>query len=111
MSPAQRKERRRPGRNRGAKLSERQEEQVIHAAQPMPDWKWRTFPVFAALSLGLFIGVLFGSAAGAAANAGNDIGLLIAWGVAAILVGIAFSRLTTRWMISKQWVKPKPKKR
>lgn len=115
MSPAQRKERRRRAtatQRTPAVPSERQDELAARAVQPLPPWRWRTFPVFFALAVGVFVGVYGGVLAGYVnGRDGNGTPTLILFVVAAILVGVAFSRLMTRWMISRRWVKPRAKRR
>lgn len=75
---------------------------------PLPSWKWRTFPVFMALAIGLFAGVWIGVPAGIASENGNGIGVTILYLGTAVLLGAALSRLTVRWMQSRSWVKPRP---
>ncbi|MCC6382186.1 MAG: hypothetical protein IT304_06730 [Dehalococcoidia bacterium] len=115
MSPAQRKERRRraPAASRAPSgPTERAEEQAARAVQPLPPWKWRTFPVFFALAVGVFLGVYGGVLAGYVnGRDGNGTPTLVLFVVAAILLGFAFSRLMTRWMIGRRWVKPRAKRR
>ena len=78
---------------------------------PLPDWNWRTFPVFFALSIGLFLGVYLGVLVNEVNDSGNGWPMLVAFLGVAILVGLGLSRLTTRWMMSRNWVKPKPQKK
>lgn len=79
---------------------------------PMPPWKWRTFPVFFAFALGLFLGSWAGGLSGfVSADSGNNLPLNVVYVVSAIFMGLALSRLMTRWMISKQWVRPRAKKK
>lgn len=78
---------------------------------PLPDWKWRTFPVLFALSAGLFIGIWIGSLAGiVAADDGNSTPMNVALIGAALLFGGVLSRFATRWMMSRQWIKPRTAK-
>lgn len=67
---------------------------------PMPKWEWRTFPVYFAFSLGGFIGLYMGLIAGAT---GNSTVSFVAFTIWAILLGFAFSRITSRWMMSRSW--------
>ncbi len=74
----------------------------------MPDWKWKTFPVYFALSMGGFIGLYFGVLVQAAENSALTYAVFV---VFALLLGFGLSRLTTRFLISRNWVKPRPAKR
>jgi hypothetical protein len=65
---------------------------------PLPEWKWRTFPVFFAFALGGFLGLYMGLWASL-----SDTGFLIASVVWAVLLGAGFSRLSTRWILSRRW--------
>jgi hypothetical protein len=78
---------------------------------PMPAWRWRTFPVFFALAVGLFLGTWGGVAAGLVAADGSDLPMNLLFVVSAVFMGLALSRFMTRWMISRQWVKPKPRRK
>jgi hypothetical protein len=73
-------------------------------------WNWRTFPVYFAFSLGLFIGVYLGFIAGVL-NDSNGTVAVVVFIVAALFLGFGFSRLTTRFMINRRWVKPRAKRR
>jgi hypothetical protein len=75
--------------------------------RPLPQWRWRTFPVFFALSLGLFLGVFLGTAAAVASDNGNDVAATIIFLASAAMLGLAFSRITVRWIVSRNWVKPR----
>ena len=78
---------------------------------PLPAWRWRTFPVFMALAVGLFAGVWIGVPAGIASENGNGIAVTILYLGTAVLLGAALSRFTVRWMQSRSWVKPRPAKK
>jgi len=73
-----------------------------------PQWKWKTFPVYFAASLALFVGVYVGFLAGYLQfeedNATVGTAVFI---VSAIFLGFGFSRLTTRFLLSRQWIKPR----
>ena len=84
---------------------------TLPAVLPLPAWKWRTFPVFMALAIGLFAGVWIGVPAGIASENGNGIGVTILYLGTAVLLGAALSRFTVRWMQSRSWVKPRPAKK
>jgi len=84
---------------------------VQAALAPLPAWKWRTFPVYFAFSLALFIGVYVGLIAATASDAGNSsIGLLVA-GIPAVMLGLGFSRLMLRFMMARGIIKPRAKRR
>lgn len=76
---------------------------------PMPEWRWRTFPVFFAFALGLFLGTWAGVAAGIASQGsdGTTLPMNLLFILSAVLLGLALSRFMTRWLISHQWVKPR----
>lgn len=78
---------------------------------PLPPWRWRTFPVYFAFSLGLFLGVYAGVIAGIVNENGNNVPMLAVFLIAAVLLGLGLSRLTTRWMMSRNWIKPRPRRR
>ena len=111
MSPARRRGKRErtgqagPGPAHAATPAEGQRS----AAMPTP-WKWRTFPVFFAFALGLFIGVYAGFIAGVLKDE-NDTVSLVVFVIAALFLGFGFSRLTTRFMIERRWVKPRTRRR
>ena len=74
----------------------------------MPKWQWRTFPVYLMFSLGGFIGLYMGLIAGATQN---DTFTFVAFVFWAILLGFGFSRVTSRWLISRGWHRSANKKR
>ena len=74
----------------------------------MPEYKWRTFPVYFAFWLGAFIGLELGIVAGVSDN--SNLQLILFIGVAMFL-GFGLSRLVTVWVMRHNWVKPRPKKR
>ena len=74
----------------------------------MPDWKWKTFPVYFAFSIGGFIGLYFGVLVQAAENSALTYAVFVAF---ALLLGFGLSRLTTGFLISRNWVKPRPPKK
>jgi hypothetical protein len=83
---------------------------VARALRPLPQWRWRTFPVFCALSIGLFIGVYAGWFAGFIAADQDDQTLTtVVFIVAALFLGFSLSRLTTRFIVSRNWIKPRRK--
>ncbi|MBI5947712.1 MAG: hypothetical protein HY875_06215 [Chloroflexi bacterium] len=79
---------------------------------PLPPWHWRTFPVYFAGALGLFLGVYAGYLVGFVhAETGNGTPTLVLFVTAALLLGFGLSRLTSRLMITRRWVKPRPKRK
>lgn len=73
--------------------------------QPMPEWKWATLPVFFMFSLGLMIGLQVGVIAGYADSSGLFLG---ASAIIALMLALGFSRLMTRFLLSRNWIKPRP---
>jgi uncharacterized membrane protein YfcA len=80
---------------------------VGSTVQQLPEWRWRTFPVFFALAAGTFIGMQLGIVVSAA----NSTVSLVVFIFVAVLLGLALSRVTTRWLIERRWIKPRPKRR
>ncbi len=64
----------------------------------MPAWKWRAFPVFFAFAAGGFIGLYMGIF-----SASSSAFFVFASALWAVLLGLGFSRFTTRWIMSRQW--------
>lgn len=73
---------------------------------PLPEWKWRTFPVFFAFALGGFLGLYMGLWASL-----NDAVFLAASVIWAVLLGAGFSRLSTRWILSRRWNRAQQRRR
>jgi VIT1/CCC1 family predicted Fe2+/Mn2+ transporter len=71
----------------------------------MAPWHWRTFPVYFAFSLGGFIGLYLGIISQAV---NNSILSLVVFILFASLLGFGLSRITTRVMVSRNWVRPRP---
>ena len=84
----------------------KEQPQPAARAVPLPDWKWKTFPVYFAFALGGFIGMYTGVIAGV--NSGYFSIIAVVW---AILLGVGFSRFSTRWILSRQWAKRQAAKR
>ncbi|PFG74780.1 hypothetical protein A9A59_2021 [Tepidiforma thermophila] len=105
MSPARR--RRRP-HGSPATPGTAQPAPAAQAARPipLPEWKWRTFPVFFAFALGGFLGLYMGLWASL-----NDTAFLLASVTWAVLLGAGFSRLSTRWILSRRWTRAQRRKR
>lgn len=78
------------------------------ALRPLPEWKWTTFPVFCALSVGLFVGVYAGFIAGLNDESHRTFQLVV-FITAALFLGLSFSRLMTRFLVSRNWVRPRAK--
>lgn len=110
MTPARRKrERRDRGATPAPAAAPTAGSRPVVTTIPLPNWKWRTFPVLFALSAGLFVGVWVGSLAGiVAADDDNSTPMNVALIGAALLFGGVLSRFATRWMMSRQWIKPRP---
>ena len=108
MSPTRRK---RTRRDRG----ERSEQPQAAAqsggsnqpAPPGPIWKWRTFPVYFAFALGAFIGLYAGILGSALQDEGEGWFLTATFIGVAIMLGLGFSRLSTRWLMDRNWIKPR----
>ncbi len=86
------------------------ESAAVRRVAPPVAWDWRTFPVYFALTLGLFAGVYIGAAAGYAESEGNGTPMTVAFVMSAILFGFALSRFTSRFLINKGWLRPKPRR-
>ncbi len=79
--------------------------------QPLPQWRWRAFPVFFMFSVGLFFGVFVGVPAGIAGEAGNNVPQYVVFLGSAILLGLALSHVVVRWLLSRGIAGPRPKRR
>ncbi len=84
---------------------------VPPALAPLPAWKWRTFPVYFAFSLALFIGVYAGMVAYEVNNDGNSNVALVVLGVPAVMLGLGFSRMMLRVMMARGVIKPRAKRK
>jgi len=71
------------------------------AVRPLPEWKWRTFPVYFAFSLGAFIGLYLGLIVAAT---GNDWAGTAVFVTVALMLGLGLSRLTTRWLVTRRFM-------
>lgn len=65
-------------------------------------WKWRTFPVFFAFALGGFVGLYMGIFS--AESPGFFVFASAFW---AVILGLGFSRITTRWIANKSLARRK----
>lgn len=81
---------------------------AAQARPPLPQYRWRQFPVYFALALGLFIGLELGLIAG-----WSDSTLLttIFSSVIAVFLGFGIARLVVVWMMNHNWVRPRPKRK
>ena len=68
---------------------------------PLPEWRWRTMPVFTALAFGLFAGMILGPAITGTGIAGTVTFLIVAG-----MLGYAVSRLLTRVLMRRGVIKP-----
>lgn len=104
MSAAERR-RRQKARGQGPAAPE---QHAAPALPPLPQWRWRTLPVFAALTGGLLFGLWIGIIIGVS---GNEV--LAFWVPIAVAVptGFAFSRIVRYWILKRGLVKPRPGKR
>src|SRR4029079_14603741 len=66
----------------------------------LPVWHWRTFPVYFAFAVGGFLGLYMGVLVQAANNSWATLVVFSFW---AVLVGWGPSRMTTRWLVGKNW--------
>jgi hypothetical protein len=78
----------------------------IAAAHRFPEWHWRTFPVFFALAAGLFAGMYLGIIAAAMGGVFS----IVVFIVIAVLMGLGLSRLSTRWLLERNWIKPRARR-
>lgn len=70
----------------------------------LPEWRWRTFPVYFAFSLGAFIAAYVGVLAGIAEEkSGNETPVLVLFVSVALLLGFGMSRITTRWLLTRRF--------
>ena len=103
---------RRAARVRPHAASEPSPAQLPGGPTPLPIWRWRTFPVYFAGAVGLFFGIYLGYLAGYVhAETGNQAPTLVVFVTAALLLGFGLSRVTSRFMIARRWVKPRPKRK
>ena len=75
---------------------------------PLPDWRWKTFPVYFAFAVGAFIGLYVGVIV---QGVNNTTFTTVVFVVFAMLLGIGLSRLSTRFLLSRHWIKPRPRKK
>ncbi len=73
---------------------------------PLPEWKWRTMPVFIALSAGLFVGLYLGMVA-----TGTGIAATVIFLIVAGMLGISVSRYVMRLLMQRGIIKPQARRR
>lgn len=101
MSPSRRRRRhRRDGGASGAPATA-----TGSSAPPLPEWRWRTMPVFTALAFGLFAGMILGPAITGTGIAGTVTFLIVAG-----MLGYAVSRLLTRLLMRRGVIKPRTRR-
>ncbi len=76
------------------------------ASRPLPEWKWRTFPVYFAFSLGAFIGLYLGLIVAAIGNGWAGTAVFV---TVALMLGLGLSRLTTRWLLTRRFMQRRAK--
>lgn len=74
----------------------------------MPEWRWLTFPVYVAFSLGGFIGLYLGLLV---QGTDNTVFTYTTFIVFATLLGFGLSRITTRWLVNRRVIRPKARPR
>ncbi len=115
MSPSKRRTRRRrlaEARAARAQVESAPPELRSEPPEPYKPWNWRTFPVYFALSTGIFFGIYIGAAAfSARGDNGNDMPFLVVSVVAALFFGFGLSRFFVRFMVSRRWIRPRARKR
>ena len=103
MSPSRRRRRRiRGGAEGSGEAAPRQQA----APPPLAEWRWRTMPVFIALSVGLFVGLYLGIAV-----QGSGILATVVFLVVAGMLGISVSRYVMRLLMQRGIIKPQAKRR
>lgn len=103
MSPSRRRRRRIRGTVEGGGEAVTKQQ----AAPPaLPEWKWRTMPVFIALSAGLFVGLYLGMVA-----TGTGIAATVIFLIVAGMLGISVSRYVMRLLMQRGIIKPQARRR
>lgn len=102
MSPSRRRRRRVREPAQGSEGPTRQQA----APPPLAEWRWRTMPVFIALSVGLFVGLYLGIAV-----QGSGIVATVVFLVVAGMLGISVSRYVMRLLMQRGIIKPQAKRR
>lgn len=73
----------------------------------MPEWRWRTFPVFFVAAIALFVGVWLGAIVGAS---GNSTAYTVVFLIVTLPLSLGMARLWSRFMINRGWIKPRAKR-
>jgi len=105
MSPTARRRTRKPRSSTPAEAAHPLAPAAARAAAAMAPWRWRTFPVYFAFALGGFLGLYMGIISEWIKNPAAS---TVVFGFWAILLGFGLSRFTTRFLINRNWVKPRP---
>ena len=100
MSPSKRRQRR--SRARGGT-----ESGTAPVRPPLPEWRWRTFPVFMAFSFGGFLGMYLGYFAAEIQNTWYTTAIFVFF---ATMLGFGLSRLGTRWLMQRGKIRPRPRR-
>jgi hypothetical protein len=79
--------------------------QPAPASTPSLGWKWRTFPVYFAFALGSFLGVYAGILSAWLNDEGESWLATSIFIAVAIMMGLGLSRLTTRWLVTRRWIR------
>jgi hypothetical protein len=103
MSTAKRRSRRAQQHQVAAQAAPSAAPGPVHAPPPVPQYKWKTFPVYFAFWLGALIFLWLGIIAGAT---GNTTFSTVVQVVVALFLGFGMARLVTTWMREHNWVKP-----
>lgn len=104
------KKRKRPRGGRSGGVSPTTHMEIIetpHGLVGMPEWNWRAFPVYFALTLGLFVGLYIGILAEYTRANGNGSVVFIAFLVTGIPFSFALSRIFTRILMKRGLIKPR----
>ena len=102
MSPSRRRRRRMRGPGEGGGETAAKQP----AAPPLAEWRWRTMPVFIALSVGLFVGLYLGVVV-----QGTGIAATVVFLVVAGMLGISVSRYVMRLLMQRGIIKPQTRRR
>lgn len=103
MSSSKRRLRRERARARSAG----EEAPPAAPAPALPEWKWRTFPVFLAFSFGGFLGMYLGWFAAQLENTWYTTVVFVFF---ATMLGFGLSRFGTRWLMKRGKIKPRSRR-
>lgn len=103
------KKRRRPrgGRHSSTATTHMEIVETPHGFVGLPEWNWRAFPVYFALTFGLFVGLYIGILAEYTRANGNGSVVFIAFLVTGIPFSFALSRIFTRVLMKRGIIKPR----